>query len=81
LPWGPIGVFADYGVFDNGNKLITSADAGLGLRLLNGDLAIYFPLIQTDNLKNSLNGSSYFQQIRFTLNLSNYSYQKLLQKL
>lgn len=81
LPWGPIGVFADYGVFDNGNKLITAADAGLGLRLLNGDLAVYFPLLQTDNLSNSLSGLDYLNTVRFTINLSNYSYRKLLNRL
>ena len=78
LPWGPIGIFADYGVFDNGRKLITAADAGLGIRLFDGNLAAYFPLIQTDNLSNSLSGKNYFHTIRLTINLSNYSYQKII---
>ena len=78
LPLGPIGVFADYGVFDNGRKLITSANAGLGIRLLDGNLAAYFPLLQTDNLNSSLAGKKYIHTVRITLNLSNYSYQKIL---
>ena len=51
LPWGPIGIFGDYGVFDNGTKLITAANAGLGIRLLDGNIAAYFPIVQTDNIK------------------------------
>ena len=78
LPWGPIGVFGDYGVFDNGNKLITAANAGLGIRLLQGNLAAYVPLISTSNIQNSLTQKEFIQTIRITLNISALTYRNLL---
>ena len=81
LPWGPIGVFGDYGIFDNGSKLITAANAGLGIRLLNGNISAYFPLIQTDNIKKSLKDKNYIHTVRFTFKLSSLSYSKIMRKL
>lgn len=81
LPWGPIGIFGDYGVFHNGSKLITAANAGLGIRLLNGNVSAYFPLFQTNNIQESLNDKKYIHTVRFTFNLSNLSYQRILRGL
>ena len=79
LPYIPLlGVFADYGVFDNGNKLITAADLGLGIRLGDGLFSIYAPILETDNIKNSLKGVDYIHKIRFSINIKAYNYRKIL---
>jgi hypothetical protein len=79
LPYIPLlGVFADYGVFDDGNKLITAADLGLGIRLGDGLFSIYAPILETDNIKNSLNGVDYIHKIRFSINIKAYNYRKIL---
>lgn len=79
LPYIPVvGVFADYGMFDNGGTFETVMDAGLGLKLSN-QFAIYFPLYESDNLKNAFpDGTEYGEKIRFTLNLSGLSLSKLV---
>jgi hypothetical protein len=79
LPYIPlVGLFADYGVFDNGSKLITAADLGLGIRLGDGLFSIYAPILETDNIKNSLNGVDYIHKIRFSINIKAYNYRKIL---
>ena len=79
LPYIPLlGVFADYGVFDDGNKLITAADLGLGIRLGDGLFSIYAPILETDNIKNSLKGVDYIHKIRFSINIKAYNYRKIL---
>lgn len=79
LPYIPLlGIFADYGVFDNGNKLITAADLGIGLRIGDGLLSIYAPILETDNIKNSLSGVDYIHKIRFSINIKAYNYRKII---
>lgn len=79
LPYIPlIGAYADFGMFDNAGTMVMVTNAGLGLRF-SDRIGIYFPLYESDNLKASfIDGTSYAEKIRFTLNLSGVSLSKLI---
>lgn len=79
LPFIPlVGVFADYGVFDNAGTMVSAYNMGLGIRI-SSKFAVYFPLLESDNLKNSYpDGSNYASKIRFTIDLNGLSPQKLI---
>ncbi len=79
LPYIPlVGVFADYGMFDNNGTLENVTNIGLGLRLTDA-FAIYFPLYESTNLANSYAaGTKYGEKIRFSLNLNGLMLRKLI---
>lgn len=79
LPFIPlVGLYADYGMFDNAGTMEAASDAGLGVRLSNR-FAVYFPLYESTNLKNSYaDGTEYGEKIRFTLNLMGFSLRELI---
>lgn len=69
----PVGLFADVGTCGNDGLLNDQAlyDAGVYLSLRKNIFEIYFPLIWSKDMENykSVNGISYAETIRFTLNL------------
>lgn len=79
LPFIPLlGVFADYGVFDNAGAMESAYNFGLGVRL-SSKFAVYFPLIESDNLKNLYpDGTEFINKIRFTIDMTGLSPQKLI---
>lgn len=75
-----IGLYADYGMFDNAGSLESMYDLGLGLRL-NARFGIYFPLIESDNIVNAYPvGTKYFNKIRFTLDLKDIQPEKVVRQ-
>lgn len=79
LPYVPLlGVFVDYGMFDNSGNMETVMDAGLGLKM-SDRFAVYFPLYESDNLLNAHpDGTSYGEKVRFTLDLTGFSVSNLI---
>lgn len=70
LPYFPIfGVFADAGVFESGQGPVSAFDLGVGLRIRKV-FRVYFPIVASSNLENSLTGFSYGQTVRFSLHLN-----------
>ena len=79
LPYLPFIAYGDFGMFDNNGTMETVYDAGLGIKLGNV-FAVYFPLYESDNLKNSYPSDvKYGQKIRFTLNMSGLNPTKIIQ--
>lgn len=80
----PIKLYVD-AVFTSKTYLAEDAllwDAGINLSLLNSIIDVYFPLLYSNDIREtlSLNGLSYWQSIRFTLNIHTFSPGKLLNK-
>jgi len=61
-----IGLYADAGVFDNGKKLESALNTGIGIRMKNV-FGIYFPIWMSKELNDSFGNSKYVEKIRFTL--------------
>ncbi len=79
LPYLPFIAYGDFGMFDDNGTMETVYDAGLGIKLGN-IFAVYFPLYESDNLKNSYPSDvKYGQKIRFTLNMSGLNPTKIIQ--
>jgi hypothetical protein len=77
LPYIPfIGVFSDWGVFDQSGQLVTVADFGLGIRV-SDRLGVYFPLLESTNLKNSFSTNKYGEKIRFSLKLEGFNLSEI----
>lgn len=75
LPFGPkmFGLFADVGVIEtngfSGSQFDLIANAGIGVKLTDV-FAVYFPLVMTENLQNSITSKNYMKSLRFTINLN-----------
>lgn len=69
----PIGLFADFGFSSTSEKLMY--DVGIQLSVIRNLLDIYFPLNMSKEMQDALdiNGYTYLQTIRFTLNLSGFN--------
>jgi len=80
LPYIPfVGLFADFGVFDNAGVMTTVYDFGVGIRVAD-KIGIYFPIYESDNLKNSFAVDvKYYNKIRFTLNLNGLNPGEIIQ--
>lgn len=81
LPYVPLlGVFADYGIFeDNSGTMRSVYDAGIGIRLAD-KFAIYFPILESDEIVNSFaTDIKYAQKIRFVLNMNGINPAEIIQ--
>ncbi|MBK7129954.1 MAG: M1 family metallopeptidase [Crocinitomicaceae bacterium] len=81
LPYIPLaGIFADFGVFeDNAGNMDEVYDVGVGFRMADR-FGIYFPIYESDNLKNSFaTDIKYYQKIRFVLNLNGINSSEIIQ--
>lgn len=81
LPYIPfVGAFADYGVFEtNAGTMGSAYDAGLGIKIAD-KFAVYFPLLESDDIRNSFApGTKYYQKIRFVLNLNGLNPAEIIQ--
>lgn len=77
LPFIPLlGVFSDWGVFDQNGTLITVADFGVGIRFADR-FGIYFPLIESTNLKSAFGSTNYGEKIRFSLKLEGFNLREI----
>ena len=75
-----VGVYADFGLFDNAGTMESASDAGVAIKA-SKFFGVYFPIYESDNLKNSYPaGTTYGQKIRFTLTLQGFSLSKLMQE-
>lgn len=70
LPIKPnvLGIFADFGLFDDGTKVQQVFNTGIGLRF-GKVFAMYFPLWMSKNLNDSFS-KNYMDKVRFTLKLN-----------
>ncbi|MCC6702079.1 MAG: M1 family metallopeptidase [Fluviicola sp.] len=73
MPFGPkiFGLFADYGMFENGlsSKVYTAFNAGIGMRL-GKVFGLYFPVYMTKEMDAAYGNANYASRIRFTLKLN-----------
>lgn len=75
IPYLPVVLFSDYGMFDNNGSMEAMWNLGLGLKL--GKIfGIYFPIIESDNM--FPDGTSYGQKIRFSLRLEGLDPARLI---
>jgi hypothetical protein len=75
---GQIGVFGNYGFFENNGTQYTPYALGVGYEI--GDLfGLYYAIAQSDNLNSGYASSVFGQQIRITLNIDLFN-SGLLQK-
>ena len=82
LPYIPlIGFYSDLGVADVNGTNEVMYDLGLGIRLYEGDFAIYFPLFESQNLLDAYqDGATYGQRIKFVLNMNVLSPERIMKK-
>ncbi len=66
---GFLGVFADYGVFNNGISVNSAINTGVGLRF-GKVFGLYLPVWMSKQLNDSFGNASYAEKIRFTLRLN-----------
>lgn len=80
LPYVPlIGVYSDFGVTEITGALEMMYDLGLGIRFLDGNLGVYFPLLESQNLLDAYeSGATYSQRIKFVINMDALNPEKLL---
>jgi len=81
LPYIPLlGVFADIGVMPSGSITNQFAQAGIGIRLLDGDLGVFLPLIENQALKDSYIQSTnkIWSKVRITYNLTNLTGDRIM---
>jgi len=82
LPYIPlIGLFGDIGISEISGQSELMYDLGLGIRLFDGNFAVYFPLLESQNLLEAYpDGAVYSQRIKFVINLNALNPDKLIQK-
>ena len=69
LPIKGFGLFGDIGSFEQNGIFYTAYNAGVGFRI--GDVfGIYYPLIESENLREGYLGDSFMDRLRFTINLN-----------
>jgi len=79
IPYVPFILYGDFGMFDNAGTMETVYDAGAGIRF-GESFGIYFPFLESDNLKNSYPaGTKYWSKIRLTLNMNGLRPGELIQ--
>lgn len=80
LPYSPIGIFGDVGFTEIAGNTEVIYDLGLGIRLFDGNIGVYFPLLESQNLLNNYpNDAVYSQRIKFVLNMNALNPDKLMQ--
>jgi hypothetical protein len=73
-----IGVYGDYGMFTRSKNIVSAYDLGVGVRFFNDNFSVYFPVLESSNLKNASIGLKYHEKIRFNLNLNILAFPKIL---
>lgn len=69
LPVKGLGLFGDIGAFEQNGIINTAYNAGVGFRL--GDVfGIYYPLVESQNIRDGYLGDSFVDKLRFTINLN-----------
>lgn len=84
LPYIPLlGVFADLGMMPHSGGTSQFSQAGIGLRILDGDLGIFLPLIENQTLKDSYLPASnkIWSKIRITYNLTNITGDRFIREM
>lgn len=80
IPYAPIGVFADYGIFDDAGIMVSMYNMGLGMRIKNR-FGIYFPVLESANIQAAYPADiKYWNKIRFTLDLRNLTPEELVRQ-
>ena len=64
-----IGIFADAGLVNTGGETSFMYNTGIGIRA-SKLIAIYFPLLTSENLLSGLPSEAYYNRIRFTINMN-----------
>jgi hypothetical protein len=76
IPFVPIKPYFDIAVYDSQDQLTTAFSSGLSISLFQETLEVFFPIWESQNIRNSLvysNRPSYFQRVTFSLNLRQWS--------
>jgi hypothetical protein len=69
LPVKGFGLFGDIGSFEQNGVFHTAYNAGVGFRL--GDVfGIYYPLVESQNIRDGYFGNTFVDKLRFTINLN-----------
>lgn len=76
LPYLPVVLYGDVGVFDNNGSMDVAYDFGAGVRF--GEMfGIYFPIVESSNMYDP--AMKYWNRIRFTLNLNGIRPAEIIQ--
>ncbi len=81
VPYIPLlGLFADVGAIPSSMSTAQYAQAGIGVRILDGDLGLFLPLIENQALKDSYSTTSnkIWSKIRITYNLGNITGDRIM---
>lgn len=79
IPYVPFVLYGDFGMFDNAGTIETVYDAGAGVRL-GSTFGIYFPIVESQNMIDAYApGITYWNKIRFTINMNGLKPGKLIQ--
>ena len=73
LPYVPlIGAFVDYGAVNYTTGLTHYYQAGIGVRILDGNLGVYMPFYESLSIKDAYSAdvNNIWKKVRFTVNLS-----------
>ncbi|MEZ4922231.1 MAG: M1 family metallopeptidase [Crocinitomicaceae bacterium] len=76
LPYLPVVLYGDVGVFDNAGSMDLGYDFGAGIRFGEA-FGIYFPIVESSNMYDPT--MKYWSRIRFTLNMNGYRPTDIIQ--
>lgn len=72
IPFVPLKPYFDIAIYDSGGQTTTDFSSGIAISVFRETLEVYFPLYESQNIRNSYFYSlnpGYFQRISFSLNL------------
>lgn len=69
LPVKGFGLFGDIGSFEQNGVFHTAYNAGVGFRIAD-IFGIYYPLVESQNIKDGYLGNRFVDKLRFTINLN-----------
>jgi hypothetical protein len=76
IPYLPVVLYGDVGMFDNNGSMDMAYDFGVGIRM-GETFGVYFPIVESSNMYDS--SMKYWNRIRFTLGLNGYRPTEIVQ--
>ena len=76
LPYLPVVLYGDVGVFENNGSMDMAYGFGAGVRF-GETFGVYFPIVESNNMFDS--STKYWNRIRFTLNLNGIKPAEIIQ--
>jgi hypothetical protein len=76
VPYLPLVLYGDFGVFDNNGSMDVAYDFGAGIRFGEA-FGVYFPIVESSNMFDP--SMRYWNRIRFTLSMNGYRPAEIIQ--